>query len=395
MKWFSVPVALIALFLSFGVSAPKAHAAGFEVSGWIPYWAASEGIRDAAKHLDILTSVYPFSFSVNTNGSLKDLADMGKGAWKRFVRQAKIAGVEVIPTVMWSNTERIHEVLSDKKLRASHIEAIVKMVDKGGYDGVDIDYEGKKASTRPHYSAFLKELKAALGGKILSCTIEARTPPDSLYTSIPKNLEYANDYAEINTYCDRVNIMAYDQQRADLKLNSARVGGPYYPNADLAWVKKVMALTSKTIDKDKLLVGVPTYGRELEVTVSPNWFQSYKQLWSVSDEYARDTADKYDVTPVRNAAGELSYSYVPTKSGAKLLSSVSLSSKDSKGDEIAARALAYANKTGKTTTVHTVWWSDAQAVADKVALAREMGLRGVALFKIDGNEDKDLWDAFK
>ncbi len=395
MKRFSLSIALIALSLTFGTYVPKAHAAGFEVSGWIPYWAASDGIRDAAKHLDILTSVYPFSFSVNTNGSLKDLADMGKGAWKRFVRQAKIAGVEVIPTVMWSNTERIHEVLSDKKLRASHIEAIVKMVDKGGYDGVDIDYEGKKASTRPHYSAFLKELKAALGGKILSCTIEARTPPDSLYTSIPKNLEYANDYAEINTYCDRVNIMAYDQQRADLKLNSARAGGPYYPNADLAWVKKVMALTSKTIDKDKLLVGVPTYGRELEVTVSPNWFQSYKQLWSVSDEYARDTADKYDVTPVRNAAGELSYSYVPTKSGAKLLSSVSLSPKDSKGDEIAARALAYANKTGKTTTVHTVWWSDAQAVADKVALAREMGLRGVALFKIDGNEDKDLWDAFK
>ncbi len=395
MKRFSLSIALIALSLTFGTYVPKVHAAGFEVSGWIPYWAASDGIRDAAKHLDILTSVYPFSFSVNTNGSLKDLADMGKGAWKRFVRQAKIAGVEVIPTVMWSNTERIHEVLSDKKLRASHIEAIVKMVDKGGYDGVDIDYEGKKASTRPHYSVFLKELKAALGGKILSCTIEARTPPDSLYTSIPKNLEYANDYAEINTYCDRVNIMAYDQQRADLKLNSARAGGPYYPNADLAWVKKVMTLTSKTIDKDKLLVGVPTYGRELEVTVSPNWFQSYKQLWSVSDEYARDTADKYDVTPVRNAAGELSYSYVPTKSGAKLLSSVSLSPKDSKGDEIAARALAYANKTGKTTTVHTVWWSDAQAVVDKVALAREMGLRGVALFKIDGNEDKDLWDAFK
>lgn len=395
MKRFSLFIALIALSLTFGTYVPKAHAAGFEVSGWIPYWAASDGIRDAAKHLDILTSVYPFSFSVNTNGSLKDLADMGKGAWKRFVRQAKIAGVEVIPTVMWSNTERIHEVLSDKKLRASHIEAIVKMVDKGGYDGVDIDYEGKKASTRSHYSVFLKELKAALGGKILSCTIEARTPPDSLYTSIPKNLEYANDYAEINTYCDRVNIMAYDQQRADLKLNSARAGGPYYPNADLAWVKKVMALTSKTIDKDKLLVGVPTYGRELEVTVSPNWFQSYKQLWSVSDEYARDTAEKYDVTPVRNAAGELSYSYVPTKSGAKLLPSVSLSAKDSKGDEIAARALAYANKTGKTTTVHTVWWSDAEAIADKVALAREMGLRGVALFKIDGNEDKDLWDAFK
>ncbi len=371
-----------------------ARAAEFEVSGWIPYWAASDGIRSAAKQLDVLTSVYPFSFSLQANGNLKDLAGMEKGSWKRFVRQAKIAGVEVIPTIMTSNGDLVHTLLSDKKQRTAHIEQIVKMVEKGGYDGVDIDYEGKKASTRTHYATFLKELKAALGGKILSCTIEARTPPESLYTTIPKTLEYANDYKEINTHCDRVNIMAYDQQRADLKLNSARAGAPYYPNADLAWVKKVMTLTMKTIDKEKLLVGVPTYGRELEVTVSPNWFQSYTQLWSVSDKYARDTAKKYDVTPIRNAAGELSYSYVPTKSGARLLSSVSLSARESKGDEIAARALAYANKTGKTTTVNTVWWSDAEAISQKIDLARELGLRGVAIFKIDGKEDKDLWDSF-
>lgn len=387
---------LIALFaLSFSSLAPaSARAAEFQVAGWIPYWAASDGVKDASKHLDTLTVIHPFTYSVGTDGKPKELTDMGKTSWQRLIRSAKADGVKVIPTMMWSDTANIQKILSDSKLRAAHVKAIADLVKKGKYDGIDIDYEGKLAKTRPYYSLFLKEMKAALGGSTLSCTIEARTPPESLYTSVPKNLEYANDYAEINKYCDEVTLMTYDQQRADLKLNASRAGSPYYPVADLDWVKKVVALTTKSIDKNKLSIGVATYGREVEVTVSPNWFQAYKQIGSVSDEYARDTADKYDVNPVRNAAGELSYSYVSSSATEKLFSSVSLSGKASMRDDVAARALAYANKTGKTVTIRTVWWSDAEAVASKVTLAKSLGLRGVAIFKIDGNEDSDIWDSF-
>lgn len=370
-----------------------AQAAGFEVAAWIPYWAVADGTRDAGKHLDSLTVLHPFSYSVATDGKPKDLADMEKTSWQRLIRSAKAADVSVVPTLMWSDTANIQRILSDSKLRAAHVKAVAALVKDNKYDGIDIDYEGKLAKTRPYYSAFLKELKAALGGKTLSCTIEARTPPDSLYATVPKNLEYANDYAEINKYCDVVTLMTYDQQRADLKLNAARAGAPYYPVADLDWVKKVVAFTTKSIDKDKLVIGVATYGREVEVTVSPNWFQSYKQISSVQPEYAEDTADKYDVKPFRNAAGELSYSYVASKSTGKLFSSVSLSGKASSRDDVAARALAYANKTGKSIVIRTVWWSDAQAVADKVALAKSLGMKGVAIFKLDGNEDSGIWDS--
>jgi spore germination protein YaaH len=386
---------IVLLLLCAGTFPMPARAAEVEVSGWIPYWAVSGGVKDAARHLDVLTAFHPFGFSVMKDGTLKDLAGMSKSVWTRLVRNAQSDDVLVIPTVMWSDTANIQTILSDKKLRAAHIQAIVDMRSKGKYDGVDIDYEGKLAKTAPYYSAFLKELKAALGSNVLlSCTIEARTPPDSLYVTVPKTLEYANDYKVINTYCDRVNIMTYDQQRADLKLNSARAGAPYYPIADTEWVRKVITLASKSIDKKKLHLGVATYGREVEVTVSPNWFQAYKQISSVSDDYARDTADKYDVEPVRNAAGELSYSYVSSKSTKKLLASVSLSRKEAEGDEVAARALAYANKTGKTVIIRTVWWSDAEAIAKKVALAKELGVAGIAIFKIDGKEDSDMWDSF-
>ncbi len=387
-------VVLVLVVLSLAVMpVSQTFAQTIEVSGWIPYWESTDGPKDARAHMEMLDVVHPFAFSVTTSGKVKDLAGLSKSSWKRMILEARSEGVLVIPTVMSSNTEAIHTILSNEKNRSAHIKAIVAMVKKGKYDGVDIDYEGKRASTNVYYSQFLQELKRALGTKILSCTIEARTPPDSLYKVVPTNIQYANDFGEINKYCDRVNLMTYDQQRADLKLNDARKGAPYYPVADLEWVRKVITLATKSIDKDKISIGVATYGRETEVTVSPNWYQEYKQLWSVGDEYARDTADTYDVTPSRNKAGELSYSYF-SESAPKIPSTIKAPSGTPSGEVAAARALAYANATGKSVTVNLVWWSDAEAIKQKVMLAQQFGLQGVSIFKIDGGEDMDIWDLF-
>lgn len=386
---------LVALCATTFLAAPHpSFAASFEVAGWIPYWAADAGMQEASAHFSTLTTIYPFSYSVTRSGAVKDVANMQGDAWKRFTRQAKVAGIAVIPTVMWSDTENIHSVLSDPSKRAEHIQSIISMVEEGKYSGVDIDYEGKVAKTRPHFSSFLRELKVALRGAILSCTIEPRTPPESLYITVPDTLEYANDYDEINRYCDRVNIMTYDQQRADRALNEVNSGAPYYPVADTAWVSKVLDVTLASIAKDKVLVGIPTYGRELAITVSPNWFQTYKQLSAVSHGYAVDTAQTYGVKPYRNSAGELSYSYIPTSVSKKLLSDRPLSERRAGGDEVALQALAYANTSGKPITIRTVWWSDGAAIKDKVTLARARGVRGVAIFKLDGKADPLLWNAF-
>lgn len=369
-----------------------ASAATLEVSGWIPYWKAEEGAKDAKKNISKLDVIHPFAFAIKADGSLNDLAKLSHKDWKSLFTSARRSDVLIVPTIMTGNTDLVYTLLSNSSLREKHVEAIAKVVKKGKYDGIDIDYEGKNAATKDYYSLFLKELKEALGNKMLSCTIEARTPPDSLYRTPPETIRYANDFDAINKYCDRVNIMAYDQQRADLKLNDARKGAPYIPVADADWVEKVMELTMKSIDKDKLVLGVATYGAEWELQVAPEWYKQYSKLWSLNPVYAEDTQKTEKVKAIRNSAGELSFTYLPK--GITIPKSYKAPRGTHEAYEAAERALAYATATGQTTLVNVVWWSDAKAIEDKVKLAEKLGIKGIAIFKIDGGEDKNIWKLF-
>ena len=176
----------------------------FEISGWIPYWRADQGIASALPHLNLLSEINPFAYSVKLDGSLNQASQIDKIEWLTLQAQAKLTGVKYIPTVMWSNADAIDTTLRDPQKRQAHIRAIASEVFRYGFDGIDIDYEAKYARTRPYFSLFLKELEEAIGfNKWIMCTIESRTPLDSRYSSpesIPTDIEYANDFIEINKY---------------------------------------------------------------------------------------------------------------------------------------------------------------------------------------------------
>src|SRR6185369_3815530 len=129
------------------------------------------------------------------------------------------------------------------------------------------------------------------------------------------------------------------------------------------WVQKVIALTAKSIAKNKILIGVPTYGYEYDLVPLTQGYR-YDIDWAFNPRYATELASSLGITPVRNSAGELSYTYAAT------------STEDG---------------TATTTLMRIAWWSDAQAIQDKLKLAKTLGVRGIAIFKLDGGEDQNLW----
>ncbi len=368
-----------------------------EFSGWIPYWRAATGTQDVLPHLSQLTSVMPFTYTVKNDGTIFDASGMSEEPWKSFIAEAKKKKVRVIPTIMWGNGDAIHAVLSNTKKRIALEDEIAKLVKDNNFDGIDIDFEAKKHETIDYFSTFLKGLYQRMGKKWVYCTVEARMPLYDRYlpgSKIPADAQdFANDYVQMNKYCDRVEIMAYDQGVIDLRLNKERTA-PYAPVADPAWVEGLVAVAAESINKNKIIIGVPTYGYEYEVTPIEGDGYKYKVLWPFNLKYATDIATKLGITPTRTSANEIGFSYDPAR-----LEAIAPTGGDSTQtqQEIATTTIVdnATSTNGLRKPFNFLSWSDAQAIADKVALARRLGVRGVAVFKFDGGEDPKMWEVLK
>lgn len=390
--FFTGALLLAVVFGIPGTTFASSSSSDIEVSGWVPYWVGTTGTTAAINHMDTFSMINPFTYTLKTDGTPYANADLKKGVWDDMLDEAKDADVDIVPTIMNGSGEFMHGLLSDDDTREEFVEDIASLVKKNRWNGIDIDFEGKKADTREYFADFVKELNSELSSsKKLVCTIEARTPPASLYRVIPANLEYANDYKAIGKYCDIVQIMTYDQGRADLLLNEKRSGSPYIPIADNEWVEKVIQLAIKDIPKSKIMLGVATYGHEYNVTVAPNWFKEYKKTQSVNPAYALASSANLKIEPYRTGSGELAITYPNT--GTPIFDkTITVPAGTQPGAMVAQQSLAYANKTGKTVTFSMIWWSDSQAIEDKIELAEKYDLRGVSLFSIDGKEDPDMWE---
>jgi spore germination protein YaaH len=354
---------------------PAVAATPFSRSAWLPYWKKNEGAAEITPQLTPLANFSPFAYGVLPGGIVYDAGmDIGNDPWPALFTAAQKAKTKIYPTIMWSDADEMDHVLGDPTLRKLHEDMIMStIVSQPNFAGVDIDYENKNASTSAAFSSFIKELgtrvHAAAGSKKLICTVEPRTPIEARYTNPTdaqrQNIAYANDYTVLNKYCDQIRVMAYDQGTIDVQLNAAKGGLQFYaPVADPAWVSKVVTLAEKDIAPSKIVLGIPTYGYVWDLTLGSDGTWQYSRSQAIDYKDALDLAQSVHATPVRNSAGELSFAYVGPSSVAS-----------------------------GGTGLRLVWFSDGRSVADKVALAHQMKLGGVVLFKADGGSDPAVWTA--
>lgn len=392
MKRAFTTAGVILVTFVFFAPQPSAAATNFEITGWIPYWRSATGTADVLPHLDLVTEVNPFVYTLKSDGTFLDNGNLDQEPWVSFMAAAKAKGVRVIPTIMTGNGTLIHTLLSNSTSRVALEDRIANFVQAKGFDGIEIDFEGKRAEDKDYFSTFLKGLYARMGRKWVMCDIEARTPPGDLYygAAIPKDAAiYANDFTAINKYCDRVKLMTYDQQGVDQQLASSAASSSemYAPVADPQWVEKVVNLAKQSIAPSKILIGVPTYGYEYDVTAYAQGQYTYDILWTFNPGYAWPIAQQYGITPERNKAGELYFTYTPVADGQQ-----PISLRGAAASLAATAAATYANANNSHLSFRLMDWPDATAIAQKAALAKSLGVRGIAIFKLDGGEDPNIWN---
>ena len=352
---------------------------------WVPFWQAQPGEEDIAIHLDSLNEVSPFSYEIGANGSLVDDLNINNGSWDGWFSAIRDDNVKIIPTIAWFDAGGIYNLLSNTKTRQAEEDNIAALVKAQSFDGIDIDFEGMSPKTRPYYSLFIQGLAMRLhpAHEKLTCTVVPRTPPNQLYTNVPSNIVYPENYSVLNQYCDEVRLMAYDQQTVDLPLNASKGNGQFYaPVADPTWVKSVVQLALQYISPKKIMLGVPTYGYEYEVSWNSGE-TTYQRVRSFDYYGAMDRADSLSIAPTRDNANELSFTFTSSTYIAE--PSILVSTVPS------VMPLALSATSTSNLTTFFVSFPDAQSVGDKIAIARQYGLRGVMLFKADGGMDPAIW----
>lgn len=355
---------------------------------WVPYWTSTAGEQQIAIHLNSLDEVSPFSYEIVNGGVIKDDLGIDKGLWTGWISAVQSGGLKVIPTIAWFDTSGIYRLLSVARTRQAEENNIAALVKKNNFDGIDIDFESMSPATRPYYSLFIEGLAMRLhpAGKKLTCTVVPREPASDVYVVVPKNLSYAENYPLLNRYCDEVRLMAYDQGTTDLKLDASKGGNGtlYSPTADPDWVTKIIQYALQYIDPKKIMLGIPTYGYEYEVSWSNN-VTTYQEVRAWDYFGAMDRADSLGIAPVRDNAGELSYTFT---SSTYIQEPLVLTSYVSSTEPA---VLMHHDPNASTTFF--VSFPDATSELQKVALAKKYGLRGVMFFKMDGDIDPSIWNS--
>ena len=198
---------------------------------WAYLLSGEEQALDSAMPI---TDIGYFGAGLNSFGELVGVPDRAKLA--RWNGRVHLVIAEV------SNPALSHFSLNPEYgIRDGLIRAIADAAKD--FDGVQIDFETVASPDREQYLSFLKAIKASIGDKILSVALPARTKKI-------KNDVY--DYKEISRIADRIIVMAYDEHWS---------GSAAGPIASIDWCARVAAWARSKIGKDKLVMGLPFYGR--------------------------------------------------------------------------------------------------------------------------------------
>ncbi len=218
-----------------------------------------------------ITDVACFSAQVDPDGHLKG----GHEAPPALPGATPETRYHLVVTLPW-NTTLAHIYLDPQLPFRERIIADIIERSKP-FDGIQIDFESIGKNDGTAYLNFLAAVKKALPeDKLFSVAVLARWEAHK-----QKNPNDAFDYPFIGMIADRIVVMAYDEHYG---------GGTAGPIASLPWCQEIYDYALKTIDPDKLVMGIPLYGRGWQ---TPALARTYKNREVVDELLKKKIKSKW------------------------------------------------------------------------------------------------------
>jgi spore germination protein YaaH len=276
-----------------------------------------------------VTDVCYFSADVNTYGELSNVPNPQK--LSAFHGRVHL-------TVVCGSTALTHFVLEPgSRTRQRFIDDLVAATSK--FDGLNIDFESMPARDGANFLSFLAELRQRLPNKMLTIALFARTRKVAN--------EVLSDYAAIAPLVDRIFVMAYDEHWS---------GSTPGPISSLEWGKSVAAYTLGIVGAEKLVMGLPFYGRAWGDLNGHTWSEfnpSRAYIYAGIERIKRENA----VTIVNRVNG------IPT--------------------------FTYKTQISVPATV-TVYYDDEYSLSSRMEIYRKQGVKSIGFWRI-GQETPLVW----
>ncbi|XP_033244373.1 serine/arginine repetitive matrix protein 2 isoform X5 [Drosophila miranda] len=170
-------------------------------------------------------------------------------------------------------SSRFSPLVASGERRQQFIKNILKFLRQNHFDGIDLDWEypahreGGKSRDRDNYAQFVQELRAEFEREAQK-TGRTRL---LLTMAVPAGIEYIDkgyDVPKLNKYLDWFNVLTYDFHSSHepsvnhhAPLYSLEEDSEYNYDAELNIDYSIKYYLKAGADRDKLVLGIPTYGR--------------------------------------------------------------------------------------------------------------------------------------
>lgn len=309
---------------------------------WDYYSEYAKAPNRAGETMDGVNVVSPSFFSLE-RGSNGEIYDNAKDDGVEYIEWAHNNNYQV--WAMFSNNslkDTTSQILNDYEKRESMIENLMNLVEEYNLDGVNVDFENMNESDKDVYSRFLIELAPRLKkiGKTLSVDV---TAPDGSET-----WSLCFDRNTIANVADYIVFMAYDQYGT----SSNKAGTTAGYNWVEANIKKFLG--QEDVDPEKIILGIPLYMR----------------LW----EEEEDGTAKPEVVNMRDMFDVLPENQVATWD-----------------EELKQYYVEYEEDGNK----YKMWVENEKSVGEKINLANQYNLAGIAFWEKDRETNDEFWTFVK
>jgi len=219
------------------------------VYGWHPYWG---GNTYQNYDWDLISHFSYFSYEVNpSTGNANDTHNFSTSAAVTAAIASGNTKVTLCVTLFSGHSTFFSSSTSQQTL----ITNLINLIQNRGAHGVNIDFEGLPSSQRTNFANFMVDLANQMHAAI----------PNSHVSTVLYAVDWGNvfDFSIMNSAVDHYIIMGYDYY-----YGGSSTAGPTDPlfhfgtTYNYTLSKSVTYYLDKGCPKNKLVLGLPYYGRE-------------------------------------------------------------------------------------------------------------------------------------